>query len=86
MENATWKVAEIAGSRVETEEGVFVGVLKDVFGTGANDVFVVQNGEQEVLIPALKSVILKVSLSEKKITVRLPKGLEDIYAPKKAED
>ena len=86
MENATWKVADLAGLEVVTEEGRLVGILKDVFGTGANDVFIVQNGEQEVLIPALKTVVLAVSLSEKKITVRLPPGLEEIYAPKKAED
>ena len=86
MENATWKVAELAGSRVETEDGKLVGILKDVFGTGANDVFIVQNGDQEVLVPALKTVVLDVSLSEKKITVRMPKGLEEIYAPKKAEE
>ena len=56
----------------------------DVFGTKANDVFVVKNGEQEYLVPALKSVILDVLLSEKKITVRLPLGLKDIYEPPKA--
>lgn len=62
-----------------TEEGEFLGVLKDVFGTQANDIFVVQNGEKEYLVPALKSVILEVLLSEKKITVRLPQGLRDVY-------
>ncbi len=82
MQNGTWKVSELAGSRVETEAGVFLGILKDVFGTGANDVFVVQNGSQEILVPALKTVVLEVSLSEKRIVVRLPKGLEEIYAPK----
>ena len=86
MNDATWKVADLAGARVETEAGVFLGNLKDVFGTGANDVFVVANEEKEILIPALKTVVLAVSLSDMKITVRLPKGLEEIYAPKKAED
>ena len=86
MENETWKVQDLAGSQVESEDGRFIGVLQDVFGTGANDVFVVMNGDQEILVPALKSVVLKISLSEKKITVRLPNGLEELYAPKKAED
>ncbi len=58
-----------------------MGVLEDVFGTAANDVFVVKNGDREYLIPALKTVVLEVLLSEKKITVRLPKGLKDIYEP-----
>ena len=66
-----------------TEEGEFLGVLEDVFGTHANDVFVVRNGEREYLVPALKSVVLEVSLSEKKIRVRLPQGLRDIYEPPK---
>ena len=81
MSKEAWKVSEIAGFRVETEEGDFVGVLADVFGTKANDVFVVKNDVQETLVPALKSVVLKVSLSEKKITVRLPPGLREIYGP-----
>lgn len=77
----TWKVSEIAGFVVETEEGEALGVLKDVFGTGANDVFVVVDGTHEILVPALKSIVLKVLLSEKKIIVRLPKGLREVYAP-----
>lgn len=68
-----------------TEEGEFLGVLEDVFGTKANDVFVVRNGEREYLVPALKSVVLEVLLSEKKITVRLPQGLRDIYEPPKKD-
>ena len=77
-----WKVTELAGSRVETEEGSFLGLLKDVLPTKANDVFVIAKEDQEILIPALKSVVLKVSPEEKRITVRLPKGLEEIYASK----
>ena len=82
MQEGTWKVSQIAGFRVETEEGAFLGELKDVFGTGANDVFAVQRGAFEILIPALRSVVLDISLSEKKILVRLPKGLLEIYAAK----
>lgn len=80
-----WKVAEIAGFQVETEEGFLLGYLKDVFATGANDVFVVVLGNEEVLVPALKSVVLDVSLEKRKIVVRLPAGLREIYAPKGAE-
>lgn len=82
MQEETWKVSDIAGSRVETEEGEFIGVLTDVFGTAAHDIFVVKSGESEVLLPGTKSVVIKISLSEKKITVRMPKGLLDIYGPK----
>lgn len=78
-----WKVSELVGSEIETENGACLGVLKDVLPTGANDVFVVRKQERdmerEILIPALKSVVLHISLAEKKIIVRLPTGLEEIY-------
>ncbi len=77
-----WRVSDLVGSEVLTEEGVVLGQLKDVLPTRANDVFVVVQGDQEILIPALKTVVMKVSPEEKRITVRLPKGLEEVYAPK----
>ena len=79
----TWKVSDIAGSRVETEAGELLGILKDVLGTGANDVFVVAGETDEILVPALKSVVLSVSAEAKKIVVRLPLGLKEIYETKK---
>ena len=77
-----WKVADIAGYKVETEDGLFLGELKDVLPTAANDVFIVAREDQEILIPALKTVVLSISAEEKKITVRLPKGLAEIYETK----
>lgn len=43
-----------------------IGVVTDILKTGSNDVFQVQ-GEKEILIPALKSVIQKIDISAKKI-------------------
>ncbi len=80
----TWKVSSIAGSRVETESGEFLGELADVLPTGANDVFVVRKGNEEMLIPATKSVVLEILVQEKRIRVRLPEGLREIYAPPKS--
>lgn len=74
-----WKVADLAGAQVVTESGKALGQLKDVLPTGANDVFVVQSESREMLIPALKTVVLSVSVEEKKIIVKLPVGLEEIY-------
>jgi len=70
-----------------------LGTLKDIIQTGSNDVYIVQEessegsqgsqgsqgseGFREILIPALKSVVKKVSVEEKKMWVSLPKGLVD---------
>lgn len=59
-----------------------MGILEDVLPTHGNDVYVVKDADKEILIPALKSVVLSVSVPEKKIVVRLPEGLEDVYTQK----
>ena len=37
---------------------------------GANDVYVVKNGKDEILIPAVKSFILDINIEKKLITVK----------------
>ncbi|MDR1942198.1 MAG: PRC-barrel domain-containing protein [Endomicrobium sp.] len=75
-----WKVSEIAGFEVFDRTGEKLGVLADVISTGSNDVWVVKDDGDEVLIPALKSIIREVNKLRKKIFVSLPEGYRDIYA------
>lgn len=75
----TYLVRDLAGCEVVTDEGESLGSLMDVLPTGANDVYVVGEGKKEVLIPSLKEVVLSIDLENKKITVKLPKGLLDVY-------
>ena len=64
---------QVLGMNVVDEEGKTLGVLHEVLMTGANDVYVVTNGEeQEILLPAIDSVILSVDKKKRLITVRLP--------------
>lgn len=77
-EEAGWRTAELAGCEVVTEAGETLGQFKDALPSGANDVWVVE-GRREYLLPALKEVILTVDLAARRITVRLPKGLREIY-------
>ena len=60
------------------EDGNLLGKLEDILETGANDVYsVIDDKGREILIPALKHVILKVEIDKKVIEVRLPEGLVD---------
>lgn len=79
MKNNPFKVADLDGCAVVTEAGESLGILKDVIGTKANDVFVVVQGEREYLIPALKEVVLDIDLTARRILVRLPAGLRELY-------
>jgi 16S rRNA processing protein RimM len=75
----TYRVQDLVGFRVETTEGELLGTLMDVLPTGANDVFVVQGTEKEYLVPALKTVVLQIDLQERRIQVKLPEGLRELY-------
>lgn len=55
---------ELEGLRVYREDGRFLGTVTEMIYTGSNDVFVVRDGPRESLIPALKSVVRTIDLSQ----------------------
>ena len=71
-------IADLIGSQVWEDNGSYLGELKNVMETGANDVYVVlqENGE-EILLPAIRDCILDVQIQEKKIRVHVLEGLRD---------
>lgn len=64
---------QIIGLKVVTDEGEDLGSVTEIITTGANDVYVVR-GEKEILLPAIKSVILKIEPSTQMV-VHLLDGL-----------
>ncbi len=60
------------------ENSVLLGKIDDIIETGANDVYsVIDKKGDEILIPALKNVVLKINIQFKRIDVKLPEGLMD---------
>ena len=70
--------ADLIGLRVVADGGNQLGLLKEIIETGSNDVYVVQGGEKEYLIPALEDVILNIDLAAGTMTVAPPDGLLDL--------
>ena len=71
-------VADLLGMDVVLEDGAHFGVLRNVMETGANDVYVVRmESGREVLLPAIKSCILKVDLEKGEMLVHVLEGLLD---------
>jgi|GEM_PF-123631 len=67
---------QLEGLQVIDDERGLLGELTEVLGTGANDVYVVRSPRfGEVLIPALKDVILGVDLAAGEMRVHLLPGL-----------
>lgn len=74
-------VKDLVGFEVVTEAGEVLGIFKDIIETGANDIFVVGEGAAEILVPAIKSVVLKIEMEQRRILVDLPKGLRPEERP-----
>jgi 16S rRNA processing protein RimM len=69
---------QILDLEVWTTSGEHLGVVSQIIVTGANDVYVVQNPDPshgEILIPAIKDVVLQVDLEGGRLVVELPEGL-----------
>lgn len=69
---------ELLDLNVYLDTGQYLGVLKRIFETGSNDVYVVKGREKEYLIPAMYQVVREVNLSEKKMVISPMRGLLDL--------
>jgi len=79
LEENEYFIADLIGLAVFEEDGGLVGTLADVIQTGANDVFVVMNGDKdEILLPYIEECILDIDLEGRRMTVRVMPGLRDI--------
>jgi 16S rRNA processing protein RimM len=69
---------DLLGLSVVDDRGAFLGVLADIFVTGAHDVYVVKDGDKEYLIPAIIDVVVEINLNARTMTVRPLEGLLDL--------
>lgn len=68
-------ICDIIGLEVLDIEGASLGRVTDVITTGSNDVYVVKDGDKEILIPALKTVVRNIDIENGRLVVKLPEGL-----------
>ncbi len=66
---------ELKGMRVRTEHGRCLGTVEGVFATGGNDVYEIHGPYGEILLPAIKDVILSVNREKEEMVVHLLEGL-----------
>lgn len=75
LEEGEYYLYQLVGIEVETAEGERLGRVVEVLDTGANDVYVVQGPRGEVLLPAIKDVVLELDLESRRMVVHLMPGL-----------
>lgn len=66
---------QLIGVEVYTEQGRHLGELTEVLETGANNVFVVQNGPDQYLIPDIPDVIKEVDIENGRLVIHPMSGL-----------
>lgn len=75
LEDGTYYWFELIGLAVYTAQGQYLGILETILPTGSNDVYVVRNGNDEILVPALASVVQVIDIAQRRMEVVLPEGL-----------
>jgi 16S rRNA processing protein RimM len=70
-----WFVADIVGIDVYTDEDEYLGKLAEVMHMPANDVYVVRDGEKEILLPVIDEVVKSVDLDSGRMVIHLMEGL-----------
>jgi 16S rRNA processing protein RimM len=69
-------IKDLVGIEVIDVNSNVIGTLKEVFRTGANDVYeVVDKNNKSIYLPAIKKVIKSIDISSHKMTVELMEGL-----------
>jgi 16S rRNA processing protein RimM len=66
---------QLVGCEVVIEGGRSLGHVREVIHTAANDVWVAEGPDGEVLVPALREVVTNVDLGTRRVEVRAVPGL-----------
>lgn len=69
-------ITDLIGIDVFNEEEIKIGVIKEVYPTGANDVYEIEMEDSKTfLLPAIKECVLDVDIKNKKMKVHVLEGL-----------
>ena len=67
---------DVVGLWIQDEAGEILGQLVEILETGANDVYVVHGDTGELLLPAIRQVVLSLDPAAGVMTVRLLPGMQ----------
>ena len=71
-------LGDIIDMDVRTREGEDLGKVSDVFTTAAHDIYVVSDGENEIMIPAVDYFVKSIDFEKNLMIVELIEGLRDL--------
>jgi 16S rRNA processing protein RimM len=68
---------EAIGCEVFLTDGSRLGAIEEIFSNGAHDIWVVRDGEREVLVPVIEDVVKSMDLAGRRVTIEAVPGLLD---------
>ncbi len=68
LEEGQYYIVDIIGLSCETEEGEFLGTVKEIQNL-SSDIYTIEKAGKSILFPAVKGVVKKVDLTNKKLIV-----------------
>jgi 16S rRNA processing protein RimM len=68
---------EAIGCEVFLTDGSRLGAIEEIFSNGAQDIWVVRDGEREVLVPVIEDVVKTMDLAGRRVTIEPIPGLLD---------
>ncbi len=79
LPEGVYYIADLIGLRVEDEAGRYIGTIKDVFNTGANDIYEIEReGKKPLLLPVIEETVLEVNIAGGFVRVHILEGLEEL--------
>ncbi|WP_333647237.1 ribosome maturation factor RimM [Candidatus Binatus sp.] len=68
---------EAIGCEVFLTDGSRIGMIEEIFSTGAHDIWVVRDSEREVLVPVIEDVVKAMDFAARRVTIEAIPGLLD---------
>jgi 16S rRNA processing protein RimM len=69
---------QMEGARVETRDGRVVGHFAGIDSGGAQELWAIDDGQRQRLIPAVPEIVLDVNVAERRIVIDPPEGLLEL--------
>ena len=78
LAKGAYYVQDLMGMEVFTKDRTGLrrlGKIVDIFGTRANDIYVIKEETREILFPALKKLVKEININKKRMIIDLPEEL-----------
>ncbi len=75
LEEGEYFLFQLDGLSVTTDDGQYLGSITGVIETGANNVFVVNGPDGEILLPDIEEVVVDIDFDERQMIVHILPGL-----------